>query len=917
MVALGEPLLASALDATPVSGASPSKTWTNVRQQEIEDCRAKKEHVSAGHGGAGQIAVQILAGVLLWLVTLSLSVGFATFAFLQMPERTPLAISMQILGSAVVYLWLGMNSTNPASCVQASPIPSIYISVFIQAAQSMHLTETSEISTVLLFVWLTTFSQGIAFVICSRYSMGDVLQYFPPSVIMGYNGGIGLLILNASVAMLSGVNPLENSDSFLQVQPMLLTLPGVLVALVCYMLSQHRTLAASPTFKVAPIMSVILVFYIVLLLSGLSLEEARRLGWVFPDSGWMSPADPVTTFQLSAVNWDLLNRHALPLLPPMTLISMIAQYASLGAILLQTADSTKDADDETRHLGCASVISGILCAMPNLSGMAPSSLLLGVVGKKGARGSCLVVCGILHLSVFISGFPLVAYIPKCSIAGCLLMPIAFKMIRGALFESLAVSTWSDYLIIWVMSWTTLLANIQYGLLSGFTLTVFRLLYEYAHFDIVSRRESIKDVCTVKERSRQVRHILTRFGQEVMSYRLKGVLFFANCVSFKLELQQLLDDTESCPPKIIVVDFTEVVYVDSSVWEIFANFSAQAKDLAETEVVLCALSASVLQDLSRQGERLRSRLKVDHLRHAYLHTLEQLEDKLLCMVSSHECNAPQAADADWADLAAFVARGFPQEKADLVDDGALENKLQQYFKKVSYEGGQMVQHQDCIVNSFYFICSGEFHVFVRKAPSASRLASPMLARSPYLGRSSGTASKFDIPSRKMSKDRFDANEIAKAFLLRKLFSHFVEGVEMFCHEDKKQMMEAYTCVQCRAAGDVLQLSREGFEAMRARDPQLSVALLLAATSRREVLRRRLVQSSFEPEEVEVVGGCRRKFTMPLEPSYLSLQSEKNRFNPAQVVGSMLQRVRTAADNRRSTEHLGSTANILDFSGRAIH
>ena len=114
--------------------------------------------------------------------------------------------------------------------------------------------------------------------------------------------------------------------------------------------------------------------------------------------------------------------------------------------------------------------------------------------------------------LFVSGFPLVGFIPKSSIAGCLLMPISFRMIRGALFESLASSTWSDFLIIWIMSWTTLLANVQYALLSGFVLTVGRLLYEYAHIDIVSRRESIKDVCTVKERTLQVQRWLRLVGR---------------------------------------------------------------------------------------------------------------------------------------------------------------------------------------------------------------------------------------------------------------------------------------------------------------------------------------------------------------------------------------------------------------------
>ncbi|CAK0868439.1 unnamed protein product [Prorocentrum cordatum] len=48
-------------------------------------------------------------------------------------------------------------------------------------------------------------------------------------------------------------------------------------------------------------------------------------------------------------------------------------------------------------------------------------------------------------------------------------------------------------------------------------------------------------------------------------------------------------------------------------------------------------------------------------------------------------------------------------------------------------------------------------------------------------------------------------------------------------------------------------------MRREDPELCVALLLSATSSREMLRRRHVLHRFEPGPVEIIDGVRRKFT----------------------------------------------------------
>merc|ERR1711970_1210943 len=111
------------------------------------------------------------------------------------------------------------------------------------------------------------------------------------------------------------------------------------------------------------------------------------------------------------------------------------------------------------------------------------------------------MCGILHLCLFLSGGSrLVSYLPKCSIAGCLLLPSGLDMVRTALVDQVAFSTFQDYCVTWLISCTILVADIQTGLLLGFGLNTLQLMVQCAHFKVIRSRESMKDIRTVKDRS---------------------------------------------------------------------------------------------------------------------------------------------------------------------------------------------------------------------------------------------------------------------------------------------------------------------------------------------------------------------------------------------------------------------------------
>lgn len=424
------------------------------------------------------------------------------------------------------------------------------------------------------------------------------------------------------------------------------------------------------------------------------------------------------------------------------------------------------------------------------------------------------------------------------------MPTALGMIRSALIDSLAISEHHDYVIIWLISLTMVLLSIQNGLLLGFVLNLFQVIFQYASEDVVSRRDTLKNVRSAKDRDPLTKELLAEHGKEVQTYRLRGLLFFGNCVGLKQELNRIFDEwnpdaepdglndvAANRPPKYIVIDFTSVVYVDNSVWGMIASVTARAWAVAVTEVYVSGLGeGAVAMGLAKQGETLLDGLRLKYMNLSYLHTMEQLEDAILeaagCTVE--ETGHAEDSEENWQRLAAWISPQRSIDNHQLV--GGLTTRLQKYFEEKKCYAGEVIGRYGKEANMFFFVVSGEVHILGKQAQS-------------------------------------DGD--TRSVLIRKLTDGFITGVELFCHEQSSyselvssvaEDMKQHTTKQCKHNSTIMQLDRESWCRLQSDDSELCVALLVAVVSRREVLLRTIFRYTIEPETVATADDVRRKFTL---------------------------------------------------------
>jgi len=365
---------------------------------------------------------------------------------------------------------------------------------------------------------------------------------------------------------------------------------------------------------------------------------------------------------------------------------------------------------------------------------------------------------------------------------------------------------------------------------------------------VNRRETLAEICTMKERDRWSKRILECYGNELVTFRLKGVLFFGNCVSLKLELNSLFDEDQKDeeglpvdPPKFVLVDFSEVVYVDTSVWEILHMVSRRAMSVSATEVHLCGMDDNLAGELQEEGHTLlpgsRSELNLEHVLHSYLLALE---DRILRFSSSGH---PPVVDG-WDQLVAWIAAATPKQEAPQSAD-TLKKRLQLYFQEKSHREGNMVQKEGHECTALRFVVSGEFHVFAQAR-----------SRRTTADRTRNTAMIF----RKLTSGCIVGTEVVCG---NDLVEEAQKGVPSQTAEGEDASKSAHSSLQCKHAGQVLMLTRESFARLRSEDPQLCIALLQAVATVRENELWRFTRYRYEPEEVEVENGIRRQFTIGSE------------------------------------------------------
>ncbi len=524
-----------------------------------------------------KMLANVLAGLIVSLVAIVFNISYAALIFSgPLAPYLPFGISAALISLVVSALVVSFLSSLPILCGGPDSLTAAIVAVIVGNVSTTlvaaGLTDALLPTTLVAFVIATTLTGGVLWA-AGKFELGYWVRYIPYPVIGGFLAGTGWLITRGGIKVMSEV-PVELGQlgHLMQVDVLILWLPGVLFAVALLAANRfYKHFLIIPGF----VLGALVIFYLILAVTGTSLQQAAAIGWLFPPFGETAYYFPLTPTMLGAVNWSVLPAQSASLfaLFLITIIDLLLVASGLELALQRPLDLNR----ELRVTGIANVVTGIFGGF--VSCLSTSRTILA--HKAGATGrlSGLVVAAIGLIMLFF-GDPTVAYIPK-PILGGLLLYLGLSLLVQWLYESWRKLQPADYALIWVILLVMGTAGLLPGIAVGIVIASVIFTITYSRISVLKHVLSGADYPSNRARTFQQQRYLSQYAQQIRILWLQGYLFFGTAMQLVEYITTLVEERAG-GVRFLILDFYHCSGVDASALLSFTKLQRLAQ---EHEVVL--------------------------------------------------------------------------------------------------------------------------------------------------------------------------------------------------------------------------------------------------------------------------------------------------------------------------------------------
>jgi SulP family sulfate permease len=533
-------------------------------------------------------------GLVAGIIQLPLVISFAILIFSgDLSSFSTVGIGMVLFGGLIMQVIIALTSSVPGMIggPQDSPAAIMGLTALSIAANMDGASPDAKFITVVMVVILTTILSGLLFVLIGSFKLSRLVRFIPYPVVGGFVAGTGLLLAEGALGVLLGKLPsLTNLGSIFTPERLLLWLPGFLFGAIVLVASRRST-----HFLTYPALLVgaVLIFYLVLWLSGNNINHAREMGWLlgpFPHGTLWKPLD---VSLLALVNWKLIIAQSGNMIV-VALISLVALLLNASALEL-IAQKDVDLNRELISTGIANISGGSLGSSVGYHHLGISSLAfrLGISNRLVA----LFAASVTGLALLF-GASLLSLIPKL-IAGGLIFFVGLSFLTEWLYDAWFQLPRTDYAMVWVILIVVGVAGFLQGVGTGIVIAILLFVVNYSRIDIVKDSLTGETYRSSTERPFEHRQLIKHLGQQIEILRLQGYVFFGTSQSLVRRISNRLKDSSLPKLRYLILDFQHVSALDSS-----AVFSfVRLKQLADTNqfmIVLTDINPAIKTQLARAG-----------------------------------------------------------------------------------------------------------------------------------------------------------------------------------------------------------------------------------------------------------------------------------------------------------------------------
>ncbi len=626
----------------------------------------------------------ILGGSAASVLALTFGLSYALLIFTgPLSPYLSYGIAATFISSAVLAAIVALGSSLPFAI--AAPDSSTAAITGILAAslvERIHAANPSAplLSPVLITLGLSTALTGVVLCGLGLTRMGRAIRYVPYPVVGGFLGATGLLIIMGAIRVITD-HPVQLATLTHLANGIALSELGAAcaMALVLY-LTWHRSRSpfGLPIILIGGVLTAHLAFWI----TGVSLEEARALGWTFqppPPAAFTVPwhIDDLAKYPWFAVP-DLLGNLVAVIF--VTASSTLFNTTGIEVALHREANLER----ELNVTGAANIVAGLLGGYPGCSSISRSVLNFSSGGRGRLSGLTVSALSLLMLAV---APELLGFIPKFVLGG-LLLYLGADQLHKWIIESRKRLSKLEYLSLIAIIAIIVVWGFVPGILIGVIIGCATFAFSAARVESIKYSFDGSEYRSSLDRSRDDQDVLLAHGGKIQGLNLQSYLFFGSANRLYQHVKQLLQERPEC--RYLLFDFKLVTGVDSSAAYSFAQIKRSAADLG-VELILVHLSAAaekVLRSSDFVGEGVTIIPELDH-------ALEWCENEI---ISQH-----QELDQEEASLHDWFARLLDSE-----DDA---DELIRRCQRLEVDAGDVIVQAGDPADSMHFILDGRVGIMV--------------------------------------------------------------------------------------------------------------------------------------------------------------------------------------------------------------
>ena len=469
-----------------------------------------------------QLKKDILAGLIVGVVALPLAIAFAIASGVS-PEK---GLITAIIGGLVVSIFGG-------SRVQIGGPTGAFIIIVFGIVQKYGIEGLT----------VATFMAGFLIMLMGFLRAGQLLKYFPHTLVVGFTAGIAVVIFSTQVKDLFGLQIAEVPADFLEkwavfgahfstIDPMATTLGLVSIVLSLY-LSRFTKVIPGP-------LAAILICTAAVYFLDLPVET---IGSRF---GAISASIPMP--QLHLVDMATMRE----LIQPAIAIALLGGIESLLSAVVADGmiGGRHRSNMELVAQGGANVLSSMFGGIPVTGAIARTATNV----KNGGRTP---ISGIVHaltlLVIMIVAAPLAGLVPMACLAGILVV-VAYNMGEWSYFRNAIKGNRYDLAVLLVTFGITVLFDLVLAIEVGMVLAAFIFMKRMA--DVTDLKPAIAE--GTGSTTREVSEELKDLPKDIQVFEITGPLFFGAALRFQQVLSELNDNH-----RVVVLRMKYVPLIDAT------------------------------------------------------------------------------------------------------------------------------------------------------------------------------------------------------------------------------------------------------------------------------------------------------------------------------------------------------------------